>query len=87
MGEVKASITSVAVMTDALEKIRSVKALDRSNGAKTRSPQTPGISLKGVEFNPSKNHRDQIMGFVFTSVSLGKETLLEQIQSYNAQHP
>jgi hypothetical protein len=87
VGEVKANITSVATLTDALEKIRSVKTLDRSNGGQNKITTGPGISLKGVEFNPSKNHRDQILGFVFTSSSLAKETLLERIQSYNAQHP
>lgn len=87
VGEVKADIGSTERLQDALEKIRSAKALDRSNQGQNRIVTGPGISLQGVPFDPSSKHRDQIFGFVFTSASLAKDTLISIIQAYNAQHP
>ena len=87
VGEVKSDVGSSEKLTDALEKLKSAKALDRSNKGTNRILTGPGISLQGVRFDPSTNHRDQILGFVFTSSGLSKDTLLHGIQAFNLQNP
>jgi len=86
VGEVKSKIDSKSKLEDALDKIRSVKALDRSNRGKNLPVTGPGISLKGFEFDPFTQHRDQILGFIFTSKSMTKESVLETLQEYNSKH-
>jgi hypothetical protein len=86
VGEVKAHIDSRDKMRDALEKIRSVKVLDRSNSGTNNLVTGPGVSLGPIPFDPAKNHRDQIFGFMFTSASLGLDALVGQIQEFNRAH-
>ncbi|HLX06474.1 MAG TPA: DUF6602 domain-containing protein, partial [Thermoanaerobaculia bacterium] len=86
VGEVKSDINSSDKLADALEKIRSVKALDRSNKGKNELITGPGISIPGIAFDPSRLHRDQILGFIFTSGSLTKANLVSQIQAYLKSH-
>jgi len=86
VGEVKAHIESRGTMQDAIEKIRSVKALDRSNRGTNRIITGPGISLSPMPFEPAKNHRDQIFGFMFTSSSLTRDTLVGLLQEFNRTH-
>jgi hypothetical protein len=87
VGEVKSRVDSVDDLADALGKIRSVKRLDRSNRGTNRVVTGPGISLEGLAFDPSKNHRDQILGFVLTGGSLQQATLIAELQRWNAEHP
>jgi hypothetical protein len=87
VGEVKSDIESTAKLADALAKLASAKALDRSNGGKNKIVSGPGVSLQGLVFDPTRIHRDQIFGFIFTSSSLSKECLLKQLQVHNAATP
>jgi hypothetical protein len=88
IGEVKSDITSTAKLADALKKIRSVKSLDRSNGGQNKAITGPGLSTPSIaRFDPSANHRDQILGFMFTQSTLARETWLEEVQAHNALHP
>jgi Domain of unknown function (DUF6602) len=88
VGEVKADVTSAATLEDALKKIRSVKALDRSNRGTNKPITGPGISTEGiVSFDPATKHRDQIFGFIFTHSSLGCDTLVRQLQSFLRENP
>jgi hypothetical protein len=87
VGEVKTNVDSNATLTDALEKLRSVKELDRLNKGKNRAFVGPGIAQAWIEFNPHTNYRDQIFGFVFTSSSMRRDTLVSSIQRFNASTP
>jgi len=87
VGEVKTSVNSNARLTDALEKIRSAKKLDRSNRGRNHAFIGPGISQGWIEFDPRNNYKDQIFGFVFTSSSLQRGTLISGIQDFNASNP
>jgi hypothetical protein len=87
VGEVKTNVDSNATLTDALEKVRSVKGLDRSNEGKNRAFVGPGIAQPWIEFDPHTNYRDQIFGFVFTSSSMLRDTLISGIQRFNASSP
>jgi len=82
-GEVKSDIDSTNKLQDALDKIKSVKMLDRSNDDKNMIISGPGISLQGLRFDPKTQHRDQIFGFIFTSTSMTKESIIEYLQNYN----
>lgn len=85
VGEVKSNINSRRDLEDALSKIKSVKELDRSNQSKNLIITGPGISLQGLKkFDPLRQHRDQILGFIFTRTSMTKETILETLQEYNS---
>lgn len=83
VGEVKAHITSTADLQTALENCRSVKQLDRSNHNTNKPVTGPGYSIQGMSFDPSKNHRDQILTFIFTSASLTTQSLVECLQEFN----
>jgi hypothetical protein len=85
VGEVKANIDSKRELEDALDKIRSVKELDRSNRGKNLIVTGPGISLSGLKFDPLTHHRDQILGFIFTRTTMSKEAVLEVLQEYNSR--
>jgi len=82
-GEVKSDIDSKKDLKEALDKIKSVKGLDRSNRGQNRIITGPGISLQGLIFDPLTQHRDQILGFIFTRTSMTEETILEGLQEYN----
>jgi hypothetical protein len=83
IGEVKSDINSVDKLKDALNKIKSVKELDRSNQGKNLIISGPGVSLQGLEFNPATHHRDQIFGFIFTSTSMKRKSIIEYLQNHN----
>lgn len=85
VGQVKSDINSRERLSAALLNIESVKKLDRSNQGKSEIITGPGISLKGVKFDPSTEHRDQILGFVFTRTSMTRQTILEELQKYNGK--
>lgn len=85
VGEVKSDINCRRDLEDALNKIKSVKELDRSNQGKNLIITGPGISLTGLKFDPLTQHRDQILGFIFTRTSMTKETILEALQEYNSK--
>ena len=87
VGEIKSDVSSSDKLFNALEKLKSAKTLDRSNKGRNWLITGPGVSLQGMPFEPSKNHRDQIFGFVFTTGGLSKETLINGIQDFNTQNP
>jgi len=85
VGQGKASITSTERLREALDNIASAKTLDRSG-----SPMTgPGYSTPnlGTPYEPIRNRRDQIFGFIFTGKSLQQETLIRELQKWQAEHP
>jgi len=84
IGEVKSDILSSRNLQNALDKIRSVKELDRSNNGKNLIVSGPGVSIKGLQFDPSTNHRDQIFGFIFTSTSMTRESIINHLQEHNS---
>ena len=53
VGEVKTNVDSNATLTDALDKVRSVKMLDRSNEGKNNAIVGPGIAKKGSSSTPT----------------------------------
>jgi hypothetical protein len=81
VGEVKSDINSKKELEDALDKIRSVKELDRSNRGKNLIITGHGVSIP-LKFDPLTQHRDQILGFIFTRTSMTKESVLEALQEY-----
>jgi hypothetical protein len=88
VGEVKATITSTEKLREAFANIKSVKQLDRSNLGTNQVVTGPGLHTPEiVQFRPDKNHRDQILGFVFTGKSLTKETLIDELQTWQAATP
>jgi hypothetical protein len=86
VGEVKSDIDSKKDLEDALNKIRSVKELDRSNQGKNLIVTGPGISLKGLKFDPLTQYRDQIFGFIFTRTSISKDSVIEILQEFNSKY-
>lgn len=84
-GEVKSDILSTKKLRDALDKIKSVKELDRSNNGKNKIISGPGVSMRGLKFDPSTEHRDQIFGFIFTSTSMTRESIISYLQDYNGR--
>jgi hypothetical protein len=88
VGEVKSDISSSLKLADALANVESVKALDRSNQGKSKLVTGPGISIPPPQmpFDPNTIHRDQILGFIFTSASLAKDNLIGQLQTFLRTH-
>ena len=82
VGEIKTDITSKETLFDALSKIESVKKLDRSCNGMTKIVSGPGISLQGLAFDPDKNHRDQIFGFIFSSEGLSNTSITSALADY-----
>lgn len=85
VGQVKSDIKSRERLSAALLNIESVKKLDRSNHGENEIVTGPGISLKGLKFDPSTEHRDQILGFIFTRTSMARQAILEELQEYNGK--
>jgi len=81
--EVKAAITSIARLNQALENIRSVKCLDRSNGGKNYilAERNQGQQVSRDEF------RHQVFGAIVTEHSLSRDVLREQLLSFLRTHP
>lgn len=86
VGEVKSNIDSRKKLEDAFNKIKSVKELDRSNRGKNLIISGPGISLTGMKFDPLREHRDQILGFIFTRTSMTEKSIIEAFHEYNTEH-
>jgi hypothetical protein len=75
VGEVKTRIRTTRTLVDALNAVRSVKALDRSNGGTNLPITGPGYSMTPpFTFDPTQP-RDQILGFVFTGDSMNRPRL------------
>ncbi len=83
VGEVKSDIKKRKKLKDALKKIKSVKELDRSNKGNNNAIVGPGISGGWIKFNPEKEYRYQIFGFIFTSSGLKRETMIPTFQEFN----
>lgn len=87
VGQVKTDIGSKEVMQECLDNIKSAKELDRSNKGTNLLITGPGMSLKGLApFDPSKEYRDQIFGFVFCSESMNPESMVTELQEFNKQN-
>jgi len=83
VGQVRTKIGSREEMQECLENIKSVKQLDRSNKGTNQLITGPGISLQGIPFAPSKNFRDQIFGFIFSSSSIKSDLMVAELQEFN----
>jgi hypothetical protein len=81
--EVKAAITSTTRLDQALENIRSVKGLDRSNDGKNYmlTDRTIGGPVNRDEF------KHQVFGAIVTERSLSRDVLSGQILSFLRSHP
>jgi len=86
VGQVRTTIGSRKEMQECLNNIKSVKQLDRSNNGTNLLITGPGISLQGVKFDPSKEFRDQIFGFIFCSWSIKSELMIAELQKFNKQN-
>ena len=64
---------------------RKLFTTDRSNQGKNLIITGPGMSLQPLKFDPLTQHRDQIMGFIFTRTSMTKESVLESLREYNSR--
>jgi len=89
VGEVKSNITSRATLSDALEKIRSVKALDRFSARKNLEVAVHGlhghVDVQFMNDEPPINCR--ILSFVFTSAALELGTMIGELRSHFASTP
>jgi hypothetical protein len=87
VGEVKTRIKTTRTLIDALNAVRSVKALDRSNRGTNLPITGPGYSMTPpFTFDPTQP-RDQILGFVFTDDSMIEETLMTSLRGWMAKEP
>jgi hypothetical protein len=86
VGEVKTNIDSNATLTDALEKLKSAKSLDRSNRGTNHAVIGPGVAQGWITFDPQENYKDQILGFIFTSSTMSRDTVIAKLQEYNARN-
>ena len=81
--ENKASIASTSALTDALEKIKSVKMLDRTNRGQN-------YTLMGMsQSSPCDldNFQHQVFGAILTEKSLSKNTLREELFKFFKENP
>jgi hypothetical protein len=85
VGEVKSDIDSKEKLEDALNKIKSVKELDRSNQGRNLIVTGPGMSFSNLKFDPLTKHLDQITGFIFTSTSMTTASILEVLKKHNSK--
>jgi hypothetical protein len=81
--EVKATIASTTRLDQALENIRSVKGLDRSNNGKNYmlTDRTIGGLINRDEF------KHQVFGAIVTESSLSRDVLRDQILKFLRIHP
>ena len=88
VGQVRTKIGSREEMQECLENIKSVKQLDRSNGGTNELITGPGVSLDYLSkrFDPSKEFRDQIFGFIFCSSSVKSDSLIAKLQEFNGKN-
>ena len=81
--ENKASITSVETLHKALENIKSVKELDRTNRSKNYT--LPSFQ-QGSPCNPDE-FQHQVFGAIVTEQSLSRETLKQELLSFLRANP
>lgn len=81
--ENKASITNTEKLHQALDNIKSVKALDRTNQGKNYLIIG---SNQGVAVDPD-NFQHQIFGAILTEQSLSKETLRQELLQFMQANP
>jgi hypothetical protein len=79
VGQLRTSVTSRAELWDALDNLRSAKALDRSANGKAISHDSREV------LNPHSNHLDQLFSFLLitqdaVSGDLAREVLLDYVQ-------
>jgi len=86
VGQVRTEIGSVGEMQQCLENIKSAKKLDRSNKGTNELITGPGISLQGLRFDPSKEFKDQIFGFIFCSSSISADLMIAELKKFNKQN-
>lgn len=87
VGQVTTEIGSSRKMQDCLENIRSAKSLDRSNRGTSQKITGPGICLTGLPpFDPNKEYRDQIFGFIFCSSSMKTDSIIAELQKFNGKN-
>jgi len=87
VGQVRTTIGSRKALKKCLNNIKSVKELDRSNKGTALPITGPGISATDlVHFNPSKEFRDQIFGFIFCSSSISACLMVDELKEFNKQN-
>lgn len=86
VGQVRTKIGSRKDMQDCMNNIKSVKQLDRSNRGTNQMITGSGISLRGLKFDPNKEYRDQIFGFIFCSSSIKLDLVVSEVQKFNKQN-
>jgi len=86
VGQVTSEIGSAKRLQECLDNIRSAKALDRSNRGTSLLITGPGISHEHMPFNPNKEFRDQIFGFVFCSSSMKLDSMIAGLQESNKKN-
>lgn len=88
VGQVRTKIGSRKVFQKCLNNIKSVKQLDRSNRGKNEMITGPGISLEPIakHFDPRKNFRDQIFGFIFCSSSIKADLMTAELERFNKEN-
>ncbi len=83
VGEVKTRIDNSATLDDALDKIKSVKSLDRLNRGNNRLSTGSGITSSNIQdFMPVLNHKDQIFGFIFTGHCMTEANITKQLRTF-----
>lgn len=88
VGQVKTKIGSRKKLQKCLNNIKSVKELDRSNKGKNIAITGPGFSIEpfASRFDPNKNFRDQIFGFIFCSSSINADLMIGELKRFNKQN-
>jgi hypothetical protein len=81
--ENKSSIASKTTLYQALENIKSVKKLDRTNHGKN---YTLHGSERGPEVNPAK-FQDQVFSAILTEESLSRDTLKQEFLGFLRSNP
>lgn len=62
VGEVKTNVDSNATLTDSLEKLKTVKSLDRSNRGTNHAVVGPGVAQGWIKFDPQKTTKIKFSG-------------------------
>jgi len=87
VGQVKTDVGSRAVMQECLDNISSAKRLDRSNNGTNQIITGPGISLPlAGGFDPNKQYKDQIFGFIFCLSSINKDLMITELKEFNKKN-
>ena len=86
VGQVRTEISSRTEMQACLNNIKSAKELDRSNKGTNELITGPGISLQQLRFDPSKEFRDQIFGFIFCSSSISADLMIAELKKSNERN-